>query len=168
MYPVNFYSIIASSFIPLFIGMIWYNPKVFGTIWMKASGVDPEAAQKSSMILVFGLTWIFSLFVAFILGTMVVHQTGVFGVLVGQTGFPDDVHAEASKWYAEFMELYGNNYRSFQHGALHGALAGLFFALPVIGINALFDGRPWQYILVNTGYWVVCLLLMGGLICSWV
>ena len=70
MYPVNFYSIIASSFIPLFIGMIWYNPKVFGTIWMKASGVDPEAAQKSSMILVFGLTWIFSLFVAFILGTM--------------------------------------------------------------------------------------------------
>ena len=34
---------------------------------------------------------------------------------------------------------------------MHGSMAGLFIALPVLGVNALFEGKGWKYILVFVG-----------------
>ncbi len=31
----------------MIIGMIWYNPKVFGSTWMKLSGIDHKKIDKS-------------------------------------------------------------------------------------------------------------------------
>jgi hypothetical protein len=58
-------------------------------------------------------------------------------------------------------------HRSFGHGALHGAIGAIFFVLPVLGINALFERKGWKYILINVGYWVVTLTIMGAIICGW-
>ena len=33
---INFLAILVASLSTMVIGAIWYNPKVFGTIWMKA------------------------------------------------------------------------------------------------------------------------------------
>jgi hypothetical protein len=45
---------------------------------------------------------------------------------------------------------------------------GLFFALPVMGTNALFERKGFKYIAINVGYWTVTLALMGGVICHFV
>jgi hypothetical protein len=166
-YPVNFLSILVSSIIPLIIGMLWYNPKVFGTIWMKASAMKAEDAKPVNMVLVFGLLWLFSLMISVILGTMVVHQTGVFGVMAGEAGFLSDPKAASTIFYNEFIADYGDRFRSPQHGALHGGMAGLFFALPIIGVNVLFERRSFTYVAVHTGYWVLSLTIMGAIICAW-
>ena len=31
-----------AALVPLLIGSIWYNPKVFGTAWMKATGFTDD------------------------------------------------------------------------------------------------------------------------------
>ena len=36
----------------------------------------------------------------------------------------------------------------------------------VIGINALFERKGFKYIAINAGYWILCLGLMGGVLCA--
>jgi hypothetical protein len=65
------------------------------------------------------------------------------------------------------MNLKGNDFRTFKHGALHGFFSGLFIALPILGTNALFEQKGWKYILINVGCWTITLALMGGLLYAW-
>ena len=74
---------------------------------------------------------------------------------------------EAQAWLESSRKLYGENFRTFKHGALHGTIAGIFFALPVFGIIALFERRSWKYVLIHLGFWVITLALMGGVLCQW-
>ena len=46
--------------------------------------------------------------------------------------------------YAEFMADYGNAFRTYKHGALHGFITGLLLVLPVIGTNALYERRRFK------------------------
>jgi cytochrome b561 len=66
-----------------------------------------------------------------------------------------------------FMEKYGKLYRTFKHGAFHGVLAGIFFAMPITGIVALYERRSAKYIFVHVGYWTLTMALMGGVICAY-
>ena len=63
------------------------------------------------------------------------------------------------------MEKYGSNFRTFKHGVLHGVIGAITIALPVIGINALFERRSFKYVLISGGYWIVTFMIMGGIIC---
>jgi hypothetical protein len=36
---INFLSLILAALSTLVVGFVWYHPKVFGTIWMKESGM---------------------------------------------------------------------------------------------------------------------------------
>ena len=63
---LNFFLVAAvAALVPLFMGAIWYHPKVFGTAWMKINGFE-EAKMKEgfNMPLVFGLTFVFGFLVA--------------------------------------------------------------------------------------------------------
>lgn len=66
------------------------------------------------------------------------------------------------------MNAYGKTYRTFKHGVLHGFLTGLFIVVPVIGTNALHERRSLKYTFVTGGFWIVCFMIMGGIICDWV
>jgi hypothetical protein len=54
--PFNFYAVLVSALVKLLVGFVWYNPKVFGTIWMNETGMTEEKAKQSNMLKVFGLT----------------------------------------------------------------------------------------------------------------
>ena len=157
---INFSALIVAALATLPIGFIWYNPKVFGTIWMKETGMTEEKDKGANMAKVFGLTILFAFFMAFIVQMLVIHQFGAMGLTGG-----DITVAKPS--YEAFMADYGDAYRTFKHGMLHGFMTGLFFALPMVGINSQFERKSWKYILVTGGYWVVCLTIMGGIICAW-
>lgn len=162
---INFLILLAATLVPLVVGFIWYSPKVFGNAWMKATGVTPESAKGANMPLIFGLTALFSFFIAFMLQSIVIHQFNTFGVLSQQPDFSTP-NSESSTMWARFMELYGTSYRTFKHGAFHGTLTGIFFVMPIIGINALFERKGFKYIAINSGYFTVSLALMGGIICA--
>ena len=155
-----------AALIPLAVGFVWYNPKVFGSAWMKAAGVTEEQVQGGNMALIFGLAYLFALFIALTLGGMTIHQTNVFALLFSEPGFAE-AGTEANTYFNDFMSKYGGKHRSFGHGALHGALAAFLFAMPVIATNALFERKGFKYIAINAGYWIAAVTLMGGVICAY-
>ena len=165
MMHLNWVAVVCAAIIPLLTGFVWYNPKTFGTIWMNATGVTPEQGKAMNMPLVFGMTFLFGLFLAGALLPIVIHQMGYYSILMGNNDLanPD---SEVSKAAKAFMDVNGSNFRTFKHGMFHGGMAGLFIALPVLGVNALFEGKGRAYILVNAGYWILTMGLMGGVVCA--
>ena len=143
METINWLSLIVASISTLVLGFIWYNPKVFGTIWMNETGMTEEKAKSSNMGLVFGLSVVMAFLVAMFL----------YGNVM--TGGPDGMRHGTEAFL------------TFKHGALHGSFLGLFVALPVIVTNALYEQRSFKYMMVVAGYWVVCFAIMGGIINAW-
>ena len=72
--------------------------------------------------------------------------------------------SEINNYYLDFMAKYGNEFRTFKHGALHGLIGGIITALPVIAVNGLFEQKGFKYIMINAGFWICCMILMGGII----
>lgn len=162
---VNFLIIFLASLIPMALGFIWYNPKVFGTAWMKSAEITEDKMKGANMALIFGLSFIFSFLIAMAEQFMVIHQWHIYSILMNDMDLKDPESA-TSLMLKDFMEKYGNNFRTFKHGVFHGVFAGLFFALPILGVNALFERKGFKYIAINAGYWTVALALMGGVICA--
>ncbi|MEO8240354.1 MAG: DUF1761 domain-containing protein [Flavobacterium sp.] len=158
---INFIALLVAAIVTLVVGFIWYHPKVFGTIWMRENNLTEEDLRKGNMLKIFGLTYLFSLMITMILMALTIHQSGAIGMVGGP---PMLDHVKPS--FTAFMADYGMAYRTFKHGALHGFMAGLFFAFPLIGINGLFERKSWKYILIHAGFWAVCLTLMGGIVCA--
>ena len=154
-----------AALIPMIVGAVWYNPKVFGTAWMAASGVTEESMKGAKMGVIFGLSYLFAFLLASQITVMVIHQNHIYSLLINEVGFDQD-GADIMKYISDFMTNYGTNFRTFKHGAFHGVVAGLFFVLPVLGTNALFERKGAKYIIINVGFWTVCLALMGGIICQ--
>ena len=157
---MNFLAILVAAVSALVVGFIWYNPKVFGNAWMKAANMTEEQINGGNMLKIFGMALLFAFMLAFILPTIVIHQMGAISLVGGDP-------TQALPSYGAFMADYGDAYRTFKHGALHGFIAGLFIALPIIGTNALFERKSAKYILINSGFWIVTLTVMGAIICGW-
>lgn len=158
---INFLAIVVAALSTLVVGFIWYNPKVFGTIWMREAGVTEDKMKGGNMLLIFGMSIIYAFLMAFLLQVIVIHQFGALGMVGG-----DPTLAKPS--YTAFMADYGTAFRTFKHGMLHGFMTGLFLTLPLTGTNALYERRSWKYTLISGGFWVVCFTIMGGIICAWV
>ena len=157
---INFLALLAAALSTLVVGFIWYNPKVFGTIWMKESGMTEEKMKGANMALTFGMSFLYAFFIAMVLQFLTIHQFGALSMIGGDVSM-------AKPSYTAFMADYGNGFRSFKHGALHGFISGLFLALPLLGTNALYERRSFKYVLVTGGFWIVCFMIMGGIICAW-
>jgi len=158
---INFLALIIAALSTLVVGFVWYNPRVFGTIWQKEAGVTDEKMKGANMLVIFGTSFVYAFFMSFVLQFLVIHQFGASS-MVGGGGSTEKILPS----YAAFMADYGDVYRTFKHGALHGFLAGLFMILPVIGTNALYERKSFKYTLVNGGFWIVCFTIMGGIICA--
>mgnify|MGYP001328110025 CR=1 FL=1 len=163
---MNIVILFVAALIPLFIGFIWYHPKVFGTTWMKATGLTEEDGKKANMALIFGMTYLFSLMLALLLQTLVIHQVHIRSLFFLQP--IHDPSTEAGALYKTIMDQYGDSYRTLKHGAFHGTIAGLFIALPLVAINALFEHKNVKYIAVNSGYWILSFAIMGAVLCAFI
>ena len=143
----------------LVIGAIWYNPKVFGTTWMRESGLTEEKMKSGNMAKIFGLALLFSAMLALALMQVTNHQMAVLSLVGGDA-------ALALPSYEAFMIDYGSAFRDYGHGAFHGVIFGVLVALPILGTNALFDRKSAKYIFINAGYWIVTLAVMGAILCG--
>ena len=153
----NYLAILVAALSSFVVGFIWYNPKVFGTIWMNEIGMTDEKAKQGNMVKIFGFTFLFALMFAFMMPTITNHQIGALQLAGGN---------ENDEAFLAYMQVHGEMFRSFKHGALHGLIAGIFLALPIVATNSLFEQKSWKYTFVTAGYWVVVMTVMGAIICG--
>jgi len=162
---INWIATLVAAIVPMFIGFIWYHEKTFGNRWMKETGLDHAKLASGNMAIIFGSTFVLSFFLAFAMNFIVIHQWGIFGTLLSAPGLTAE--SEEYKTAQMLFQKYGTLYRSFKHGFLHGAISAITLALPILGINALFERKSWTYILIHLGFWIITLGIMGGIICGW-
>ena len=158
----NFLAILVAALSSFVVGFVWYNPKAFGTIWMKEAGLTQEQIDKGNLLKIFGLTFIYSFMLAFMVPSLVIHQMGPIGMIGGP-----DMIAAAKPSYAAFIADYGDAFRTYKHGALHGFISGIFIALPIVSINGLFEHKTWKHMSIQAGYWIINMTIMGSIICGW-
>jgi hypothetical protein len=159
---MNFSVLFGVALVPLFVGMVWYNPKVFGNSWMKANGFTEESIKTNPrpMWQIFLLLYIFSFLSTMVLMQLCIHQIGAYGMIGGE------INATTLPSFQAFMTDYGNTFRTFKHGALHGGLASFIMSLFMVGTGAMFEMKSWKYIFIHVGYLTICGIIMGGLICQ--
>jgi hypothetical protein len=158
---LNFWPLFVAALVPLVIGYIWYSPSLFAQAWMRELKITEEDLKAASMIKIFGLTYFFGLMIAFMMMQITIHQTGAAGMVGGATELES-----VKPSFNAFMADYGDAFRTFKHGALHGFIAGLFIAFPIIAINGLFERKTWKYIWINSGFWILSLTIMGAIVCG--
>lgn len=159
----NFAAIAASALIPMIVGFIWYHPKLFGTAWMNLAGLTEEKMNKANMPLIFILSYVLAFMMGLAILSIVIHQGHVFSVLASTPGFRV-AGSPVQTMLDGFMKDYGQNFRTFKHGVLHGVIFSVLFVLPMIATGSMFERKSAKYIFINWGYWLVTIALMGGLI----
>jgi hypothetical protein len=131
---INWLSIVIAALIPMVMGFVWYHKALFGKAWMDSIGMTEEKAKQANMPVMFGLSLVMAALIAFF---FVNFNNGP-----GQEG----------------------EFDTFKHGAAHGVIIALFVVMPVMITNGLFEQKSWKNMLINLGYWVITLALMGGVI----
>ena len=69
---INYWAVLVSAIVSMIIGMIWYNPSVFGSIWMKGIGKNEKDMQKDKEK---GMAWryIFALISSLVMSFILAH-----------------------------------------------------------------------------------------------
>lgn len=131
---INWVSFIIAVIIPTLTGFLWYGKFAFGNVWMASIGMTEEKAKEGNMGMMFGISFVMAALISFFLLN--------FNNGVGQEG----------------------QFDSFGHGAAHGAIISVFLVIPIFITNGLFEQKSWTNMLINAGYWILTLALMGGVL----
>lgn len=122
---VNIMAVVAATVACMTFGFIWYNPKVFGTKWMKLSGIsdkqDPKAMNKGMAIGVVAtlLSNYFLAVLLLLLGAQNVGDAITAAIVVwAATALPGTLHDMA--WSQSPKELM---YINASHALLNFSLA---------------------------------------------
>jgi Protein of unknown function (DUF1761) len=163
---INFLAILVAALCTLPIGFIYYHKAVFGGAWMRMIGKTEAELMPKSMVLQLLVSVIFAFLIAFAEQFQVIHQMHLFSLMA------DDPTAmvpgsDANNELMGLLAKFGDKFRTFGHGAFHGVLTGVFFVLPIIGVTNLYERRSFKLTLVQSGYWIITLAVMGGIICAW-
>jgi len=159
---VNLYA----GLVPVVVALIWYNPYLLGRLWGSQVGFAKDTFTVTKIAIVSVLTLIAGYNIANSLGSIVIHQHGIYSMLAGNP----DVRTPGTELYNTvqgLMDKYGRNYRTFKHGAFHGMNTGLYFVLPLLLIVGVIENRKVSWILVHAAYFTICLALMGGIVCAY-
>jgi len=72
MITVTFWPILAAGVASVLIGWVWYHPRVFGSAWMRAANLSPEAVEagKKKMPLLAFVGLLASMLVAWIMNSL--------------------------------------------------------------------------------------------------
>jgi hypothetical protein len=121
------------------LGFLWYGP-IFGKMWMKMMGMkmaDMKKAQAKGMTMQYGLMFVGSLVMAYVL-------------------------AHALVFASAYTKTSG-----ISAGLMVGMWNWLGFIAPVTLTSVLWEGKSWNLWLLNNGYYLVSLLTMGAILAMW-
>lgn len=157
----NLMIIVASALIPMFLGMAWYNPALFGKAWLAEAGLTEDQMKANQKPLKFFLGFVCNVLLALGLFTASCHEFAVLGLVGG------DETLVKTGTAAAFLAEYGGTFSRFSHGVVHGLFASFLFAAPLIGHQCLWKGKSFKYFLIDFAFWTLCIVLMTGVIAQW-
>ncbi len=137
-YLVNYWAVLVAAISSMVIGYVWYEP-VFGKIWMKEMGFTTQAMKdmQKSMGKSYGLMFVGALVTSYVLA----HVTEFASVYTQTTGVAA--------------------------GLISGAWNWLGFMAPVLMGAQLWGGKSWKLFLLDGGYRLVTMLVMGVILAVW-
>lgn len=133
MVPVNYNAVIIAAIAQIVLGFLWYGP-LFGKRWMhmmKFTAEDMKKAQEKGMGPSYALMALGSFAMSWILAHALI-----------------------------FSDFYLGS-RGIAGGLMTGFFNWLGFIAPVTLGSVLWEGKPWKLWVLNSGYYLIGLLLMG-------
>ncbi|HTM67847.1 MAG TPA: DUF1761 domain-containing protein [Candidatus Binatia bacterium] len=142
--PINYLAVLACGVSSMVVGSLWYGP-LFGKPWAKLMGFTPEKmeamkkdpAGKKKMMRSYGLMFLGSLVMAYVLAHAIVFA----GAYLKVTGAPAGLMGALWNW--------------------------LGFIVPVSMGVVLWDGKPWKLFFINVGHYLASLCVMGLILSLW-
>ena len=135
---INLWSVLVAAVATMILGFLWYSPILFANPWMRLMGVDPNDKAKLAEMQK-GAGKLYGLaFVASIISAMVLAK--VIAITTVNT---------------------------IPYGMKIGFAVWLGFVTTVQLTGALFGKQPIKLYLINTGYQLVCYLVMGAILAVW-
>ena len=65
------------------------------------------------------------------------------------------------------MAMFFGDEVDLQMGAMYGMMTAVFFVIPSLGVNDLFEQRPLKLWLINAGYNLVTYMVIGAILGVW-
>ena len=141
MVPVNYLAVFVATLLSIVLGSIWYGP-LFGKDWTKLMGwskadMAKGMADKSGMMRSYGLQFVGSLIMCFVLA----HSLVFAKAYLGETGVSAGIQTGFWNWIG--------------------------FIAPVTLTSVLWEGKPWKLWFIINGYNLVFLMCAGVLLSVW-
>lgn len=134
MLALNFWAVFASMILSVALGFIWYGP-LFGKKWMELSGVSmPEGKQPASVM---ARPIILSLIGAFFMACVLSFSITFHNAYYLTTGIPTALSMAFLLWVG-------------------------FIVPPYLNFTG-WECKPWALFFINSGYWLVFLLISAAI-----
>jgi hypothetical protein len=138
VHNLNWVAILVAALSTMVVGFLWYSPLLFAKPWMREMGYDPnDKAKTEAMKKSAGPAYA---------GSMVASLISAFILAL----FLHWLRAE-----------------SIQYGLLIGFHVWLGFVATVQFTDALFTKKSMTLFAINTGYQLVCYLVMSAILTAW-
>ena len=138
--PINYLATLAAGVSNMILGYLWYGP-LFGKQWIVWSGMNQQgldAAKTKGVAKSYVLMFLGALVMAYVLAHVIVFG----GTYTQTTGISAGISSAVWSW--------------------------LGFIAPVTLGTVLWDNKPWKLWVLNNGYNLVGLILMGIILSLWV
>ena len=139
MVPINWLAVIVASLVAFGIGWVWFSDMGFGKPWRKLMGVKDSSIKPGSDFM----------FKMLVLG-------------LGSTVLMAFVLAHAQEFAMTYL-----NETGLTLGLMTGFWNWLGFMVPLFVSSFLYEQRPLKLVVINSGYWLTSMLVMGVIIALW-
>lgn len=138
---VNYWAVLVSALVFFGLGAVWYGP-LFSKAWMKSVGMTEASLEadkaETNMVMSFGVMFISSVLMALTTAHLIDYMMFVFPESGGVS-----------------------------IGLTTGFWVWLGYSFSYILTAPAFERRPWSYVFINGGYWLLGLLLTGLIVGMW-
>jgi Protein of unknown function (DUF1761) len=135
---VNLWAVLVSALATMVVGLVWYSPLLFARRWTILMGYDPDdKAKLAEMQKSAGPSYMLSLVAS-------VLSAAALGKIIAIA----TIHTPL-------------------YGIKMGLAVWLGFVTTVQLTNALFMRQPAKLYAINTGYQLVCYVVMGAIMAAW-
>lgn len=137
--PINYLAVLAAAAASMIIGGLWYGP-LFGKAWMRLSGLSAgglETAHHRGMAKLYALAALGSLAMSYVLA----HALIFASAYLNASGLSAGLTAGFWNW--------------------------LGFIAPVTLGTVLWEQKSWKLWLLNNGYYLISLAVMGTILALW-
>ena len=135
---INVWSVLAAAAATMVIGFVWYSPFLFATPWVKLMGYDMNDKAKIDELKK---------------GAGAMYGLAFVGSVLAASILEKIVHISSG------------------HSILNGVKIGLAIWVGCVTTvqltDSIFGRKPAKLYLINTGYQLVCFVVMGAIVAAW-